>query len=518
MPVTSNPPDKTAPSLSASRLAIARLLAWRSFTVRPWRTLLLCGGFGVGVGVMVVLLAVGEAMVRQASEERLVGGGSITVLPEGIDIEVLTTGGLGGLFFSVPNARFVHRQVLGSPRLADVVTVAAPQLEGKLLYLTTADGIEHPVRGSGEIPSATRTLGALPTIAQGVWEDDDADRRWMTPTAAELRHDIDHFHLPTPDMANRDSWGEWHYFNVLSADAERWAFISYIVGGDVTSDRWGGQVLVTLHERGKAPRRFTGTAPRENVRFSTRDADLTIGDDSVRVLPDGRYAVHATVREEGTGAPLTVQLVVSPAARVDFPGATLGNGDFTSGYAVPALRASASGSICAGARCERFAEAQAYHDHNWGGWRGVTWEWGATRAGRYTLLFGRVSPEDSLAGSAPLFVYLTDEQGFVALFRPKRIMYTDDRVIITSSGPLRVPSEAELIDVRGADTLRLTLRVDDAVVTDTRAGLVERGESEFARALQRPWFVQMAGEARLSGRIRGVPLEGSGRGFFETYR
>ena len=46
-------------------------------------------------------------------------------LLEGIDIEVLTTGGLGGLFFSVPNARFVHRQVLNAPRLSDVVTVAA---------------------------------------------------------------------------------------------------------------------------------------------------------------------------------------------------------------------------------------------------------------------------------------------------------------------------------------------------------------------------------------------------------
>ena len=94
---------------------------------------------------MIVLLAVGEAMVRQASQERLVGGGDVTILPEGIDIEVLTTGGLGGLFFSVPNARFVYRQVLAAPRAADVIGVVAPQLEGKLLYLTTADHREHAV-------------------------------------------------------------------------------------------------------------------------------------------------------------------------------------------------------------------------------------------------------------------------------------------------------------------------------------------------------------------------------------
>jgi hypothetical protein len=82
-------------AVSAARLALSRLLAWRSVTYRPWRALFLCGGFGLGVGVMITLLAVGEAMVAQASQERLVGGGQVTVLPEGIDIEVLTTGGLG---------------------------------------------------------------------------------------------------------------------------------------------------------------------------------------------------------------------------------------------------------------------------------------------------------------------------------------------------------------------------------------------------------------------------------------
>lgn len=505
---------------NVDRLGVSRLLAWRNASWRPCRTALLCAGFGVGVGVMIVLLAVGEAMVRQASEERLVGGGDVTVLPEGIDIEVLTTGGLGGLFFSVPNARFVYRQVLTSPRSRGLIDVVAPQLEGKLLYVTTADGREHAVRASGEIPSATARLGAMPSIVSGAWSDDDGDRRWTAPTAAELRHDIDHFHLPPMGMASRENWGEWHYFNVLSDDATRWAFVSFIVGGDVTSDRWGGQVLVTLHERGAPPRRFSATVPKERVRFSTRDADLTVGDGSVRVLPDGRYAVRAAVREDGGAALLTLDLTVSPAPRVDFPGATLISGDFASGYAVPGLRANATGSLCVNNRCDQYANAQAYHDHNWGGWRGVTWEWGATRAGDYTILYGRVSPEDSSAGSAPLFVYVTDSLGFLALFRPTSISYDDARTVRTTDGPLRVPARAELFDVRGADTLRLVLTVDDAVATDTRRALAERGEgdADATRALRRPWFVQMAGEAVLTGRVRGAPLSGRGRGFFETYR
>jgi len=136
-----------------------------------------------------------------------------------------------------------------------------------------------------------------------------------------------------------------------------------------------------------------------------------------------------------------------------------------------------------------------------------------------------VSPEDSSAsagtqGGAPLFVYVTDRDGFTALFRPRVIRYEDGRSIRTRDGVLRVPSRAELYDVREGDTLRLTLTIDDATASDTRRAAAERGEGEdgAARALRRPWFVQMAGEAVIAGRIRGIPLSGRGRGFFETYR
>jgi hypothetical protein len=73
-------------------------------------------------------------------------------------------------------------------------------------------------------------------------------------------------------------------------------------------------------------------------------------------------------------------------------------------------------------------------------------------------------------------------------------------------------------DVRGADTLRVELTIDDATATDTRLGLVERGEVAYARGLARPYFVQMKGVARVSGRLGGRPIAGAGTGFFETYR
>src|SRR4029078_10785821 len=153
-------------------------LALRHLTLKPWRSVFLLLGFSMGVAVMIVLLSIGEALLDQSKDERLVGGGSITVLPEGVDVEVLKTGGLGGMFFSIDHARFVHRQLLGARRNADVVGAAAPQIEGKLLYLSTGEGRELPVRAGADIPSLTRAVGAAPRLVAGTWTDDSLDRRW----------------------------------------------------------------------------------------------------------------------------------------------------------------------------------------------------------------------------------------------------------------------------------------------------------------------------------------------------
>ena len=492
-------------------------LALRNLGFRKLRTVFLLAGYGLGVAVMVVLLSVGDAMIAQASDEKLVGGGDVTVLPEGLDVEVMKTGGVGGLFFSIPNARFLYQQLLASPRQSAHVRAIAPQIEAKLLYVTLRDGREVPVRAAGELPDATRAVGAPALLASGEWQSDDGDRRWSAPTLTELRHDTDHFHLPPRDVASPESWGEWHYFNVLSADGNRWWFITYIVGGAVPNGRWGGQLLVTAHETGKPARRYSMPVPARDVRFSTQDADVSFGDvGGVQVAPDGHYAIRGLVPDERGGNALRLDLDITPSPRAYFPGATLLGGDVPSGYAVLGLRANAVGSICVAGRCEKFDGAQAYHDHNWGTWQGVTWDWGAARAGAFTILYGRVRlPTSSDTPEAPLFVYVVDSLGFRAVFRPRTIVYDDTRPV---SGPRRGPSSARLFDVRGTDTLDLQLLIEDVVASDTRAGLIDRGEGAYARRLATPWFLQMKGRARLNGRVAGAALSGVGAGFFETYR
>ena len=145
-------------------------LALRNITYRPWRSMLLFFGFGIGVAVMIVLLSIGEAMLFQARNEKLVGGGSVTVLPEGVDVEVMKTGGIGGLFFSIDHASFLYRQLFASPRFAKEIPAVAPQIEGRLLYVRALDGSEYPVQASGAAGVCARPAARWTSsrIASGV--------------------------------------------------------------------------------------------------------------------------------------------------------------------------------------------------------------------------------------------------------------------------------------------------------------------------------------------------------------
>jgi hypothetical protein len=287
--------------------------------------------------------------------------------------------------------------------------------------------------------------------------------------------------------------------------------------------RWGGQLVFTVHATGQRARRFVLQVPPSAVEYSLEAADLVVGPGAVRVTERGTYRVTGTARGEGpdAGHALSVDLEVTPSPRAYFPGASLGDGmpgGLVSGYAVPALRAEATGKICVDGACDAIDEAPAYHDHNWGLWRRVEWEWGEARAGEYAMLFGRVRQADSSAARAPIFLYLVDSLGFRALFRPPVITWDDARTILVDGESVRVPQHGTMTDIRGSDTLMVALEVEDAVGTDTRKGLVDRGESAVARDVPRPYFIQLKGTAHITGRLGGARIDARGPSFFETYR
>ena len=488
-------------------------LAFRHLWVRKLRALFLLLGFSLGVGVMVVLLSVGEAMLEQSRDVSLVGGGEVTVLPQGIDIEAMRTGGLGAMFFGIDRARFLTRQALGGPRHAGMVHTLAPAIEGKLLYLCRRDApcVPRPVRAGAEVPSRARALGAGLDVLLGRWEDSPADSAYVAPTPQQLYDEIDRFHLPRrPDS----TWGEWHYFNVVAAPDDWW-YITFLVGGAVSAGLpetgqgrgWGGRVLITHRTPDGRYVRFTAEEPVPGVVLDTSRADLVIGRSAVRQRK-GTYYLSA--RAAGTAGPVAIDLAVHPAPERYFPPVELRDDGFLSGYVVPALRAAASGRLCVADRCAALTDAAAYHDHNWGVWRGVTWEWGAARGSRIDLLYGGVygGPERKGAADAvasPLFLTVVDSLGVRQVLRFAEIRYAGERLAVGAPGAV-APGSFDLEAVRGADTVRLHVDVVHALATDMMSGALRR------------YFLQMRGRFQLSGSLAGEPVADSGMGFFETYR
>lgn len=486
-------------------------LAFRHLGVRKLRSLFLLLGFALGVGVMIVLLSVGEAMVAQSRDVSLVGGGEVTILPLGIDVEAMRTGGLGGMFFGIDRARFLTRQVLGGPRHAGLVRTVAPAIEGKLLYLCRSGPDCRPtaVRAGGEIPSRAAALGAGLSVLAGAWRDSPADSGYVSPTRQQLYDELDRFHLPRrPDS----TWGEWHYFNLVTGPAEWW-YVTYLIGGEVSLDssarpaRWGGRLLVTHRRPDGAYERYAADASPAGVRFDTARADLRLGRSSVRQR-DGVYSLVA--RAGGTAGPLRLDLELRPLRDRYFPPVVLQDDEFVSGYVVPGLAATASGTICSGGRCARVSDAPAYHDHNWGVWRDVTWEWGAAHGGALSLLYGGVygPSRDSAAGTAvtsPFFLTVVDSLGVLQVLRFDRIAYSGAQ---PASGLAEVtaPERFTLVGIRDADTLRLSVEVEHALATEMNASSLRRV------------FLQMRGRFVLDGRVAGREVSDSGRGFFETYR
>jgi hypothetical protein len=457
---------------------------------RPGRALFLLAGYSLGVAVMVVLLAVGEAMLEQARDRALVGGGDMVLVPAGISLEMLRTGGVESLFLGIDQARFLQREVLEGPRGRNEhgIRAASPLLDGKRLELL-ARGETFAVIASGEIPSRTAAAGAAPELLAGRWEDSEADRLWAEPTHAELLRGIDRFHLPSGETARDSTWAEWHYFNVV-LDQSRWIYLTFMVGGRMAvPGEWGGRILLTIRD-GDGYRSITRDFAHDRVVFDTASPDLRFGDDSFVRLEGSTY--HVVARVPGA----SIDMRVDPVRRRYFPPADLGGTELVSGYVVPALYASTRGTLCLPG-CIGIDGAQGYHDHNWGTWRDVSWEWGAASDERYSLLYGIVRAPD--AAEQPLFAYLVDNDGPVGVYRPREVRYTAMQTQRFRGVDVQVPRQMAFDDPRAG--VAVTIDVQSLQITD-----LERERFRY--------FVQMRGVAvvRVAGREVGrLP------GFFETY-
>lgn len=488
---------------------IARLIA-RYAALRPVRSLVFLGAYAAGVAVMLTLLSIGEVMVAQARDEQWVGGGDVTVLPAGVDLETLRLG--GNVFYGLEESRFLARQVIGGPRLASGVAALAPWIDDRAIYIRTRDARSPvPARAAGQIPSAARALEAAPDLLAGHWSDREADRSWLDPTPHELYSEIDHFHPVPAGVRGDTTWAEWHYFNLLWPGTRRWLYLSFIVNGDLTTGSGRGMVLARYRTPDGRDRAFLDSVPGTWVRVSQTAPDVAFGVQTVRLLDDPvRYSIHARLPSSDDGPPLAIDLQVRPLPHRYFPPTQLAASDsFVSGYVVPALRATATGRVCRGGECMDAAEALAYHDHNWGTWGGVSWDWGVAHPGDLDILYGGVRGEAAEAARRAglrFLAYAVDSLGVAGALSLDRIDVSPGQSMRVEGGRVRIPERLGWVAERGADSLSAEIEIRDVALTHLGLG----GERDL-------YFAQMQGRLALRGRLGHRRLSLEGPGFFETY-
>jgi len=494
-------------------------LAVRSLALRPLRTAVLAIGFGLAIAVMAELLGVGAVILEQAHAPALVGGGDIVV-----------TGGFGPL----ESARFVMSSVLGSDRFRKRIRAVSPSRTSTLYLLR--DGTTLPVSVRGGIPSREAAVGDPEVDRQPSWIDTTGDQRWISPGPGEILRAMDRFHpLPAriePSRFDDTSWAEWLYFNGRSSDGSLRFYVTFLAAGP--RDRSGTRpMFVRLQlNRGGTTTNYSAAGDVDGRELLERAPDLDVAGNRVRLDDEGNYRITLSLAREPLGPSATSdpqssignpqsairspqsrmphpqsrlegELTLTPAASRSIPPAEIpGARGWVSGYVVPVLSGTFSGRMRIGAEDVQVDGAAGYHDHNWGFWEGVQWQWGQVAGGGVSIVYGRVFPPADVAdrNRIPGFLGVIGTDGPIAFSTDVSIREEDQggtpRAITVESRDRRV---------------RLTLRLSVSESVRTAMGLT-RGPGGTMT------FLQLGGEYRVSGRAGEVDLNFTARGSAETFR
>ena len=459
-------------------------LAVRSLFTHPVRTLVLACGFGLGVGVMAMLLGVGEVILDQARSPVLSGAG---------DVVIASNAG------RLPSARWILSSGLRQAGLEGRVRVASPS-QRATLYLVR-NGRTVPIRAHGGIPSLEREVGDGETAGVSAWTDATSDAAWASPDPAAALMALDRFH-PIPDVPSRaESWAEWLYFNGREGDTR--FYLTFMVAARRGEGSRDAGVRLQFER--------AGTRASYSERHEVNEADilkdapnLTIGTSRVR-LEGLRYHITFDLPAEspGTGR-VTGDIFIDALPGRALPPLTIhGAGGWVSGYVVPVMSGRLNGTLTVDRQPITFHDGTGYHDHNWGFWKDVSWRWGQVQHGDLSLVYGRIHPPAD-AGDAeriPGFLAAIGPDGPVGYASNVTIEETNEDDTGRPRG-IRVTGRGASLDV----TMELT--IDSTVVTQTRTGFLGGGLD----------FLQMRANYRVRGRAGDREVDFTAPGSAETFR
>jgi len=456
-------------------------LALRSLAVRPIRTAVLACGFGLGIAVMAELLGVGDVILDQARSPALQGGGDLVV---------------SGAFGTIDNAAYVLSVVRGGMGTRAQVVAASPSRRASMYLIKP--GMVVPILARGSIPSLEKAVGDKEAAGVPGWTDAPGDARWTTDNPAGVLRSMDRFHRP-PDVPEfSSSWAEWLYFNGRTADGRVRFYLTFLVGPAPRPGVRSAGVRLQLDRDG----RVSNYAAREEVDEELvldLAPNLDIGGNQVRL--DGlRYHISLHLRSEADSSAVDAQLTLDPDAGRSLPPVVIrGARGWHSGYVVPVLSGRMSGRLTLGRETMSLDGASGYHDHNWGFWRDVRWQWGQVADGDLSLVYGRVFPPADVADSErmPGFLGVLDRQGLVGVATNVSIV---EEMAGGSPRMINVTARGNAID------LRLAFSVDRSIRT---AFAMTGGANDF---------LQLGGSYRVQGHAGNRAIDFTARGAAETFR
>jgi len=467
-------------------------LALRSLAVRPWRTAVLAAGFGLGIAVMVALLGVGEVIIEQAHAPALRGGGDLVV---------------SAAFGPIENARYLLAHVLNSPHLRSRPAAASPRRHATVYLIKPGLSLQLSARGG--IPSLERAVGDPEIADVAAWTDKAEDAAWSNPPAEDILRGMDRFHRvpegsdPGSDPFARTSWAEWLYFNGRTADGRLRFYLTFLAGAPQPTGQRPAIVRLQLERDGHS-RNYTAVALVDAADMLARAPDLDIAGNRVRLDGPHYRITLALAKEGGASSRLEGEILLNaPPGRSLPPTAIHGARGWVSGYVVPVLSGAVTGSLRVGGETIDLTGASGYHDHNWGFWEGVRWQWGQVAHGDLSIVFGRVFPPASVADPerTPGVLAVLGPDGPLGFATDVSIAEQD-----TEGGPrqLTIRARGRRID------LTLALAVEESV--GTRMGLTRMASGQTMN------FLQLGGTYRVTGRAGDRTVDFTTRGSAETFR
>lgn len=217
-------------------------------------------------------------------------------------------------------------------------------------------------------------------------------------------------------------------------------------------------------DRGGRMETFNASAQLDEAAIAAAP-ELTIAGNRIR-LHGLRYQLTLDLRGEG-GRAIGDLFIEGAADRLMPPIEIRGAGGWRSGYVVPVMSGVLGGTLVVNGERISLDQGLGYHDHNWGFWEGVSWQWGQVQHGETSIVYGRVSPPREAADPdrMPGFFAAIGPDGPIGYATHVRIEEVDAP---ESSRPRR-------ITVRGRSAsidLTLTFSVEDLIVNQNGGPLL----------------------------------------------